>query len=241
MELLEFRSMLEKSFAQNNLTAPDEEQTKEFWIFTEYLLKINAHTNLTAIRTLPEMISKHYADSLLVAELIPHNARVLDVGCGAGFPSVPLAIMRKDLQITALDSTEKKLRFVAEGAKKAGISLQTCVGRAEDAKIRASLGQFDVVVSRAVARMSILSELCLPYVKIGGKLVALKASKAEEELAEAKRGVGILGGSDGIIYNRTLHLLSGESEPRALIEVSKVKETPSAYPRPYASIQKKPL
>jgi 16S rRNA (guanine527-N7)-methyltransferase len=168
------------------------------------------------------------------------GARVLDLGCGPGFPSIPLAIARPDLTICALDSTDKKIRFLNESAEMLGLSnLKGYSGRAEDVKMRNTLKQFDVVVSRAVARMNVLSELCMPYVKIGGKLIAMKGAKGDEELAEAQKAIKILGGTAKML---AFDLITEDSlEARSLIEVSKVKETPSMYPRQYSAIVKKPL
>ena len=176
----------------------------------------------------------------LALSMIPEGARILDLGCGPGFPSIPLAIARPDLTVCALDSTDKKIRFLNESAELLGLSnLKGYSGRAEDAKIRNSLKQFNIVVSRAVARMNVLSELCMPYVKVGGKLIAMKGAKGDEELAEAQNAIKILGGSAKTI---SFDLITDESaEARCLIEVSKIKETPSIYPRQYSAIVKKPL
>ncbi len=242
MEYKEFSSIFEEIATKNGLDPLPSERIARFHCFTEYLLEVNAHTNLTAIRTVPEIIAKHYVDSLLALSLLPQGSRVLDLGCGPGFPSIPLAIVRPDLQIVALDSTAKKIRFVQENAEKLHLNnLQAVAGRAEDTVVRTKLGQFDVVVSRAVARLNVLCELCLPYVSVGGKLVALKAAKAEEELTEAKRAVQILGGATPTLRNTELVLPDGTREPRALIEIPKTKAAPEEYPRAYAAILKKPL
>lgn len=240
MNLQEFSRILLDSCAKNKIKVLSEGQIETFWSFTEHLMRVNETTNLTAIRNIPDVITKHYVDSLTVSAMIPEGVRVLDLGCGPGFPSIPLAIARPDLTICALDSTDKKIRFLNESAELLGLSnLKGYSGRAEDAKIRNSLKQFDIVVSRAVARMNILSELCMPYVKICGKLIAMKGAKGEEELAEAQNAVKILGGS---AKTHTFDLIAdGSNEARCLIEVSKIKETPSVYPRQYSAILKKPL
>ena len=242
MEHQEFKAILERSLGQNGIKALKNAQIEQFYRFTEHLLEVNAHTNLTAIRTLPEIISKHYADSLLASDLLPEGARVLDLGCGPGFPSIPLAIARPDLTVIGLDSTEKKIRFVEDSASLLRLSnLSAVAGRAEDRQMMQKLGSFDVVVSRAVARLNVLCELCLPYVKIGGQLVALKAAKADEELEEAQNAIKTLGGKILASDCKALNLLSGESEPRTLICIQKEAKTPSNYPRAFAMIRKKPL
>lgn len=241
MEYTEFKALLCKSFAENGISEPNEGVAEKFYAFTVHLMKVNQTTNLTAIRNIPEVISKHYADSLLVEEMIPEGTRVLDLGCGAGFPSIPLAIMRPDLQIFSLDSTSKKIAFVQESAKLLCLNnLQAISGRAEDAEIRKTLGSFDIVVSRAVARLNVLDELCIPYLKIGGKLLALKGAKAQEEADEAQKGVKILGGKINSVIEKVLYTGEGE-EARGLIEIQKVAATPGKYPRAYSAIVKKPL
>ena len=214
----------------------------QFFRFTEHLLEVNAHTNLTAIREPVGIVDKHYIDSLLAMDLIPNGARVLDLGCGPGFPSIPLAIMRPDLEITALDSTAKKIDFVQKSAEILQLSnLKGVCGRAEDAKLRKTLGKHDVVVSRAVARLNVLCELCIPYLKIGGYLVALKGAKYEEELAEAANAIKILGAETTKTEPKELITADNQTETRGIIIIQSKKETPSQYPRAYAAILKKPL
>ncbi len=241
MEYSEFESLLTELFAKNGILNLTEGMKRRFYVLTEHLLEVNSHTNLTAIRTVPEIITKHYVDSVLCAPCIPEGARVLDIGCGPGFPTLPLAIVRPDLQITALDSTEKKIRFVSQAAEALELNVKPISARAEDAATRAKLGVFGVVVSRAVARLNVLCELCLPYIHKDGFLLALKASKAEEELTEAQNAIKTLGGGNPELLPCKLILADGTADPRALIKIKKIKPTPEAYPRAYATILKKPL
>ena len=242
MEFEDFSRLFRESCEKNGVSVPDNDKIQAFWRFTIHLMEVNSHTNLTAIRSIPDVIPKHYVDSILAAELLPQGARVLDLGCGPGFPSIPLAILRPDLSLVALDSTDKKVRFVKESAGLLPLpNLQAVTGRAEDAAIRGRLGLFDVVVSRAVARLNVLAELCLPYVKSGGVFLPMKAAKGEEELEEAQNAIKTLGGALIKTHERTLTAENGIPEARLLIEIQKIKQTPPQYPRSYASIIKKPL
>lgn len=221
-----------------------------FFVLTERLLAFDAHTNLTAVTEPHAVLYKHYADSLLAAQFLPEGARVLDVGCGGGFPCLPLAIARPDLSIVALDSTAKKLVFVGETAAAMGLGVSTVCGRAEElaaagAPMRES---FDYVVARAVAALPVLSELCLPFVRVGGTFLAMKGARGEEELAAAKTAIPALGGALAAAHNACLApsadwWAEGETTPqvRWLYEIRKQKPTPQALPRSFGKIKKKPL
>ena len=242
MDYSAFSASFCASLQRNAINTLDDAKIKQFYDFSLYLLEVNHTTNLTAIRNLPDVIDKHLCDSLLAVDLIPNGASVLDLGCGPGFPSIPLAIARPDLRITALDSTAKKIGFVTSAAQKIGLQNLTAIaGRAEDRAIMNLLGKFDVVTSRAVARLNVLSELCVPYLKIGGVLLALKGAKADEELFEAQKGIQTLGGGEIQSLSRPLILSDGTPEARSTILIKKQKQTPALYPRAYAAILKKPL
>ncbi|MBQ8213876.1 MAG: 16S rRNA (guanine(527)-N(7))-methyltransferase RsmG [Clostridia bacterium] len=241
MDYTAFKEFFALSLQKNGLPLLLDAQNDLFYAFAGHLLEVNRTTNLTAIRNMPDVITKHFVDSLLVSQYIPKGASVLDLGCGAGFPSIPLAIARPDLFVTALDSTSKKIAFVNGSVKLLNLSnLSAVAGRAEDPVLAKRLGLFDVVTSRAVARLNILSELCMPYVRVDGTFLPLKAAKAEEELFEAKRAISFLGGDAAKVHPYTL-ITDAAEEPRCVIEIRKKREVPKGYPRAYAAILKKPL
>lgn len=218
------------------------ERVETLFRLTERMLSVNESLNLTAIKEPSAVIRLHYLDCAFPAAKIPKSARVLDVGTGAGFPALPLAILRPDLSLVALDATEKRVRYVKETAQTLGISnLSTVVARAEDgAKTPEMRENFDVVISRAVAEMRVLSELCLPYVKVGGSFLAMKGKNAQFELAAAKKAIATLGGKCEGSEIFTFES-GGETVEHPLLVVKKVGKTPASYPRPFAQISKKPL
>ena len=212
-----------------------------FYQFTRLLMEENSHTNLTAIREFPDIIAKHYADCLLAEKFFPQNATVIDVGCGGGFPAIPLAIVRPDLRITAVDSTLKKINFVEKATKFLNLNNVTPLcARAESEEMQVYRQKFDIATSRAMARMSVLTELTLPFLKIDGQLIALKGAQGAAELEEARNAIKILGGADTSDNEFTLYTETGE-ESRHILVVQKKSDTPKQYPRHYSTITKKPL
>lgn len=206
--------------------------------FGALLTEKNKSVNLTSITDPDGIAVKHFADSIsLLKADIPQGAKVLDLGCGAGFPGIPLLIMRPDIKLTLLDSTGKKLDFVSEALDALGLEAEVLHGRAEE------LGQnpdyrekYDIVVSRAVARLNTLCELALPLVKPGGTFIPMKGASAAEESKSAYTAVKTLGGSLEKSIDFTL-----TDGSRSLLIIKKLSPTPPKYPRHGSQISKKPL
>ncbi len=237
-----FKQIFIDVFDKNGLSRfADENTVRKFYDFAVFLADANEKTNLTAISGAEDTVLKHFADSLVAADMFPVGATVVDVGCGAGFPSIPLAIVRPDLKITPLDSTGKKIDFVCSAARSLGLeNLSPVCARAEDFVVE-KRESFDVATARAVSRLNVLSELALPLVRVGGRFVAMKAKDGEMELDEAKQGILTLGGSIAKVDKVVLTPISGEELNRVSILVEKKSETPAKYPRTYAKITKAPL
>lgn len=216
-----------------------EAQARALCGYAEFLAEENEKYNLTAISSPEEVAVKHFLDSLLPLRfgLLPDGAKVIDVGSGAGLPGIPLKVARPDLDVTVLDATEKKVAFMCEAALKAGVTVSAVCARAEEAALKPPLREgFDVAVSRGVAALNVLCELCLPFVRAGGVFVAYKGRGADGEIAAAKNAIAVLGGKLARVERAPL----GDAE-RALVVIEKVKPTPEAYPRAFARIKKKPL
>ncbi len=237
-----FQQMFADVFEKNGLqTYIKDEIVEQFRRLTDIMLETNRVMNVTALTTLDKILPLHYADCVLMAQYIPEGASVIDIGCGGGFPILPLAIVRPDLRLTGLDSTDKKVRYVAETAQKLGLSIQTVSARAEElARLPDQREQYDVAISRAVARLNLLNELCLPFVQVGGRFLAMKGAAGDEELAECATGIHKLGGERPQIEHYSLHL-TDTAESRTLVAIFKERTTPSAYPRAFGAIKKKPL
>ena len=219
-----------------------EELAEKFFALTERMLEVNEHMNLTAIREVPDIIAKHYADSLMAAKYLPQGARVIDIGCGAGFPSLPLAIARPDVIVTALDSTAKRVNYISETAKLLGLdNILTVTARAEEmAKNASHRERYDVATARAVARLNVLCELCLGYVKVGGCFISMKAELGSE-LDEAHRAISAMGGKLEAADTISLKLPDGVNASRTIVTIRKKSSTPPNYPRNNSQITKKPL
>ena len=246
MEKQSFCEKLERALFENLGFALNERQKEQMFVLSERLVEVNKVMNLTSIVDEDGIILRHLVDSLFVSDMTPTGASLIDVGCGAGFPSLPLAIFRPDVKIVALDSTEKRIRYVDETAHVLGLdNVRAIAARAEElAHLPNYRERFDVATARAVAALPVLCELALPFVKVGGSLVAMKAKDARSELEGSHRAITTLAGA-GSWENaeiKTAQLSGfGICEERAIIEIKKLSRTPNTYPRKYAQIKKSPL
>ncbi|MEF2758288.1 MAG: 16S rRNA (guanine(527)-N(7))-methyltransferase RsmG [Lactobacillus paragasseri] len=219
-------------------------QKEQFATYYNKLIEFNKKVNLTRITDKNEVYLKHFFDSITplleFSDLFKGEKSLCDVGAGAGFPSLPIKILCPDLSITIVDSLGKRLKFLDELVSDLSLDKVTLVhSRAEDAGQNKNLREkFDLVTGRAVARMSVLSEYCLPLAKVDGYLVALKGPKAQDELADAKNAIEVLGGSVKEVKEL---MLSDTDDERTLIVVKKVKATPKKYPRQAGTPSRKPL
>ena len=219
-----------------------EEQLSRFERYYELLIEWNQKMNLTAITEPREVAVKHMIDSLSAWDdsLFSPEASLVDVGTGAGFPGIPLKILYPGLKLTLLDSLNKRIRYLQTVVDELGLTDVRCIhARAEEAaRQKEYREQFDIAVSRAVARLPILAEYCLPFVKKGGIFAALKGMQYEQEAQEARKALGMLGGQLAAVHPVQL---PGLEDKRAVIYVRKTGKTPAAYPRKAGTPEKNPL
>ncbi|MBR0235528.1 MAG: 16S rRNA (guanine(527)-N(7))-methyltransferase RsmG [Clostridia bacterium] len=243
MEKAEFFDVCSRVFSQNGLGGYISDGVLEkLHALCVIFLDANKTMNLTALREERQVIAYHFADSVAAAANFSDGARMIDVGSGGGFPTLPLAIVRPDLEITALDATAKKTAFIARAAKELGIyNVKIATGRAEELANTAMRESFDAATARAVAELRVLMEWCVPFIKKDGVFVALKGKRADEELSAAKGAMRALS-CELIDYDRsTLIDDRGEKSERATLVFSKYAHTDKIYPRKNAAIMKKPL
>lgn len=219
-----------------------DEQITQFLKYYELLVEWNRVMNLTAITEYDEVMKKHFVDSvsLIKAYDVSRKAALIDVGTGAGFPGLALKIAFPNLQVTLLDSLNKRIHFLDSVIEELGlIGVETIHGRAEDYAKKGKLReQFDLCVSRAVANLSTLSEYCLPFVKVGGQFISYKSEKIAEEMGAASKAITLLGGK---VKEQVEFKLPSSDIYRNLFVIEKVRETPGKYPRKAGMPAKEPL
>lgn len=231
----------EKDLKEFNIVL-SEHQIEQFFSYYEMLIEKNKVMNLTAITDLDEVIKKHFVDSLSLIKAYDLTSPVslIDIGTGAGFPGIPLKIVFPDLEITLLDSLNKRVDFLQSVIASLGLKkIDAFHGRAEDfARQEKYREKFDLCVSRAVANLSTLCEYCLPYVKTGGKFISYKSDKITEELKTAEHAVNVLGGK---VKEQISFTLPDSDINRNLIVIEKHSKTPKQYPRKAGTASKSPL
>lgn len=225
---------MQQYLLQNANILLDDKMTERFETYYRFLVSENEKYNLTAITEHDEVWCKHFADSMLGSKFVPHGASLVDVGCGAGFPSVPLAIARPDIRPTLVDSLTKRVNFCTELCGKVGVSANVVHARAEDFA-KDNRQRFDVAVARAVAPLNILLEYLAPLVCVGGSVVAYKTD--ESEVVLAKNAANIL----GLTFVSANRFVLPDGSNRCLLEYKKVKNTPLVYPRGQNKPRKCPL
>jgi 16S rRNA (guanine527-N7)-methyltransferase len=222
----------------------NDTQKEQFEAYFHELVETNKVMNLTSITEKDQVYLKHFYDSLILdffdENLMTDSISICDVGSGAGFPSIPLKIVNPNLQVTIIDSLNKRINFLSGLVEKLGLEdVKLVHGRAEElGQNKQYREQFDLVTARAVASMTVLTELCLPFVKKGGQFIAMKADKADEELQESTYAINLLGGK---VEQQQSFELPNDAGLRNLIFVSKTKETPNKYPRKPGTPSRKPL
>jgi len=235
------REILKNGFSELGLSTQDEVIT-QFEQYADFLVEYNAKVNLTAITERSDIAVKHFLDSVTPVSLglIKQGASVIDVGCGAGFPSVPMKLVSSNIELTLLDSLDKRLTFLKELCKLLGIENVSFVhARAEEGGKMPELREnFDVAVSRAVAHLRVLCEYCLPYVKVGGLFLALKGPSANEEVQESKKAIEALGGRLVDVINVKVPL---SDLNHTIVQIEKVRQTPRQYPRNAGKPSKNPI
>ncbi|MGI5976595.1 MAG: 16S rRNA (guanine(527)-N(7))-methyltransferase RsmG [Candidatus Limivicinus sp.] len=230
--------ILKDGFNELNIE-PDGRALPRFRIYYDYLEEINRVMNLTAISGEADVARLHFLDCCAILGFEDMaGKRAIDVGSGAGFPGLAVKIACPEMELTLLDSLDKRVNFLRNCCEKLGMPDVECIHARAEEKAKDLRESFDFAMSRAVARLNLLSELCLPYVKPGGRFIAMKGPDCEDELNEAEKAITLLGGE---IEKKADYLIPGTDIVHSLIVIKKVRNTPSKYPRRWAQIKKQPL
>ncbi len=237
MEFIEFEKIFKEELKNNNIN--ENINYKKFYDYMNLIIEWNEKINLTAIKDEKEFLVKHFVDSLTITEFVDSNSKVIDVGTGAGFPGVPLKLFYENIDITLIDSVNKKINVLKDVIEKLNLkNIQAIHTRAEDlARNKENREKFDYAVSRAVSNMSTLVEYLLPFVKVGGKVICMKGPNFEDELKEAKSAINTLGGELEEIKKVNID----NQIERNIIIIKKIKNTPNKYPRGQGKPLKEPI
>ena len=237
MDLINFTSKIQEECKKINVNL-EAEQIEQFYTYMQELIEWNNKMNLTAIIEPEEIIKKHFIDCLSIIKYIKDDNKIIDVGTGAGFPGIPIKIANKSLNITLLDSLNKRISFLNEIITKLKLSnIETVHARAEEYIANGKREKYDIAVSRAVANLPTLLEYLMPYVKVNGICICMKGPKAQAELEESKKAIEILGGRLEKIENIKID----ENMDRNIIIIRKIKNTPNAYPRKAGKPGREPI
>ena len=239
MEKEEFNNLLDKYLNETSLKF-NEKQKEQLYLYMNLLIEWNEKINLTAITKPEEIILKHFIDSITISKYIKSGSYICDIGTGAGFPGIPLKILRDDITVILVDSLNKRIKFLDEVIEKLDlINIQTIHARAEEfGQKKKYREKFDIATSRAVANLATLSEYLLPLVKVNGRAICMKGPGATEEISGAKNAIKLLGGKIQNIYE--FELPHSDIE-RCVIEITKEKNIQSKYPRKAGTPAKDPL
>ena len=239
MEKKDWIQELEKKAKKMQIELSNQ-QLEQFYLYMNLLLEWYGKINLTAITDPKEIILKHFIDSITIAPYLKNAQSILDIGTGAGFPGIPLAILENSKDFVLMDSLNKRIIFLQEVIQNIALTrVQAIHGRAEElGKEKEHREHYDLVTSRAVAKLNILLEYMLPFVKVGGRCICMKSQEIEEELEEAKQAIELLGGK----LERVDEIILPESDvKRKIIVIQKVRQTPIKYPRKPGTPTKEPI
>lgn len=234
-----FEKEICKHFDQMNIEVSTN-QIENLYKFMKYLIEFNKNVNLTAITEENEIIVKHFIDSIIIQKYIQDSDEIIDIGTGAGFPGIPLKIIKEENKFLLVDSLNKRIKFIKEIIEKLNLkNIDAIHGRAEElAQIKEYREIYGIAVSRAVSKLNVLMEYMLPFVKLGGKCICLKGPDIKNELDEAEKSIELLGGK---IYKVDEFKLTNSNIKRSVVIISKIKETPKKYPRKAGIPNSKPL
>lgn len=238
MEYIEFQNIFKEECNKNNISIR-EEKIKLFYDYMKYLLEWNEKINLTAIKDEKEFVVKHFVDSLTISEIVGDNKRIIDVGTGGGFPGIPLKLSKENLDVTLIDSVNKKVMVLNDIINKMNLSnIEAIHTRAEDlAQNKEYREDFDIAVSRAVSNMNTLVEYLIPFVKVGGYVICMKGPGYEEELEASKNAINILGGQIEEIKEMQIN----NELIRNIVIIKKIKSTNTKYPRGQGKPLREPI